>query len=138
MVEAKEGAGVGGMDGATQNASEMAEASASMQKRRGCGTRMRRAKVAPLGRVWCRKMHRQKLGGRGANCERDAHAKNEARGRWREDGGAGACVVPKNAKACARWDKSAMQKEGKSGMQKGLERAGERAERVCGGLIVGV
>ena len=30
------------------------------------------------------------------------YAKNEARGRWREDGGAGACVVPKNAKAFLR------------------------------------
>ena len=82
------------------------------------------------------------------------YAKNEARGRWRDPSmrkkrgcgtrmrrvksGAGACVGPKNAKAFASWDKSAMQKEGKSGMQKRVDRAGERAERVCGGLIVGV
>ena len=60
------------------------------------------------------------------------YAKNEVRERWREDGGAGACVVPKNAQACARRDKSGMQKEGKSGVQKRVDKSRrEGREREC-------
>ena len=54
----------------------------------------------------------------------DEDAKSQ---KWRW----GVCGAEKCKGFFARWDKSGMRKEGKSGMQKGLDRAGEREGSVC-------
>ena len=57
------------------------------------------------------------------------YAKNEARGRWREDGGAGACVVPRMQGFCKMGSKCHSKREQKWDSKRVVD--GTRAESVC-------